>query len=537
MVDVILAGYNVDADIVEKVRRGIAEVNAGKQLPPDFKDLKPDHLSPESVPAAYARISRDPRPIPDLRAESRVEVEKARKSNGRIIFEMGHKSVGNHAQFNFDILGLSRLAVEDLEARRIGSGYTEKSQRYITLKGDYVVPKEFTAEDADKFRHLVEDVQNSFYLKNVDKLIDYQFRKNPELAKKSDEAAARGVSPMMNSARNALSGWGKEDARYALGLAIEAQIGTSFNATAVEHAIRTMKYSPLAESRELAQKLFDVTIKVAPSLIKFTDAANFEKEFGWKLEDGFFRDTKKNMQVAVADVLKKVEDKLLFLSAAKLSSRGDVTRIDCDDVDVCVMAAMIHANSSHKMEHCLKVAEYLKKNSELASRFISDAIKTVTMFDDPPREFEFGGGLMFEMVVSSSCFAQLKRHRLMTLVCQDYDPSLGVTVPDSIKAVGLEKEFMDVCRKSEALYNEFRPKYGKAAEYCLTNAHRRRALVAINPRELNHFSRQRCDGHAQWDIRDKSHKMVALAKERAPLSHLLTCGKDQFKQLHSDIYR
>jgi thymidylate synthase ThyX len=125
----------------------------------------------------------------------------------------------------------------------------------------------------------------------------------------------------------------------------------------------------------------------------------------------------------------------------------------------------------------------------------------------------------------------------MTLLYQDYDTSLGVTVPDSIKAVGLEKEFMAVCKKSEELYREFRPKYGKAAEYCLTNSHRRRVLVAINPREMNHFSRQRCDSHAQWDIRDKSHKMVSLAKERAPLSNLLTCGKDQFKILQSEVYR
>ena len=88
---VILAGYNVDAEILEKLKQG--------------ERVPPERVSPEAVPAAYARISRDPRPIPELRAESREEVEAARRSNKNIIFGLGHKSVGNHANFNFDVLG------------------------------------------------------------------------------------------------------------------------------------------------------------------------------------------------------------------------------------------------------------------------------------------------------------------------------------------------------------------------------------------------------------------------------------------------
>ena len=40
----------------------------------------------------------------------------------------------------FDILGCSRLAIEALEWHRLCS-YTEKSQRYITLDGDFVVAR------------------------------------------------------------------------------------------------------------------------------------------------------------------------------------------------------------------------------------------------------------------------------------------------------------------------------------------------------------------------------------------------------------
>src|SRR5208337_2478200 len=113
-----------------------------------------NNITPETISAAYARISRDPRPVTELRADAREELDKARKSNENIVFKMGHHSVAEHALLNFDILGLSRLAVEALEESRL-SAYTEKSQRYITLQGDYVTPVEFNEQEKAVFQDTV----------------------------------------------------------------------------------------------------------------------------------------------------------------------------------------------------------------------------------------------------------------------------------------------------------------------------------------------------------------------------------------------
>ena len=128
-------------------------------------------------------------------------------------------------------------------------------------------------------------------------------------------------------------------------------------------------------------------------------------------------------------------------------------------------------------------------------------------------------------------FAQLKRHRLMTLLAQEYNPELGYTIPESIKATGLEKELMEICERSSELFYKFKTKYNRAAEYCLTNAHRRRVLIAANPRELYHFSRLREDEHAQWDIKATAGNMMNLAKKTAPFSFMLSGGKDQFEKM------
>ena len=124
--EVLLAGYNVDYDII----REIAAEHPGRQ-----------DLTPETVAAAYARISRNPRPVNELRALARGEVEKARASNRNIVFEMGHSSIAEHAVFNLDVLKVSRLLVEEIEKFRLVS-YTEKSQRYVLFKDDFTIPAE-----------------------------------------------------------------------------------------------------------------------------------------------------------------------------------------------------------------------------------------------------------------------------------------------------------------------------------------------------------------------------------------------------------
>ncbi len=97
---VVLAGYNIDTQVLnEALEAGVAK----------------ERLTPEIISAAYARISRDSRSVGELRSLALEEVEKARSSNRTIIFKMGHHSVAEHAVFNFDVVGISRLAIEWLE--------------------------------------------------------------------------------------------------------------------------------------------------------------------------------------------------------------------------------------------------------------------------------------------------------------------------------------------------------------------------------------------------------------------------------------
>jgi thymidylate synthase ThyX len=530
---VILAGYNIDAELIEQVKGMITrckELAHSTDLSEEDKQklalslvgligkIDTAQFTPETISAAYARISRRPDEIPELRRQAREDVVRARSSNEQIIYGLGHKSIGNHVVFNFDILGVSRLAVEFLEARRLGCGYTEKSQRYITLDGDYVMPSEFSAEDREKFSALVE-IQNRFYKDRLERIIEYHYDCHGIPAGKKD--------------RN-IDNLGKEDARYVLSLATQAQVGTSFNATALEQAIRTMKYSELAETRELAAALFRRAKDIAPSLIACSDVGIFQSIFpGKELHDENFRDAPAAQKKAVRELLEGFPRES-GTPQLHFRTKGAVMLINCNDIDTNIIAALLHSRGHHDVTGCYYIASEM--NAERRRQFAEEILEHVTEFDNPSREFEFATSLKFEVILSSSAYAQLKRHRIMTLLSQDYNPALGVTIPDSIKNTGLDAELREICDRSTGLYNEFRPKYGKAAEYCLTNAHRRRVLVGVNPRELHALVRQRCDEHAQWDIRKISNDMLYLAKIAAPLAHLVTCGKDEFAALREEVY-
>jgi hypothetical protein len=128
---IILAGYNIDYGIISAFKTG---------------HYNTECLTPETIAAAYARISRDPRPVNELREIAMREVERARQSNRNIVFAMGHSSIAEHAVFNIDALGISRLVVEEIERSRLAS-YTENLSAMSFSRTILSFPKRSETED------------------------------------------------------------------------------------------------------------------------------------------------------------------------------------------------------------------------------------------------------------------------------------------------------------------------------------------------------------------------------------------------------
>ncbi len=173
-----LAGYNIDSSLIRK--------------------LQTESATPEVISAAYARISRSEKSIAELREQALKELEKARRSNQKIIFELGHSSVAEHSVFNFDLIGISRLVTELVEIIRFAS-FTEKSQRYVAFSDDFVIPEELEKPTLKPLReeyiHIMQALFNE-YKESLKAIQEYYKKVQPQLKKSEIEGKA------------------KEDARY-----------------------------------------------------------------------------------------------------------------------------------------------------------------------------------------------------------------------------------------------------------------------------------------------------------------------------------
>jgi thymidylate synthase ThyX len=169
-------------------------------------------------------------------------------------------------------------------------------------------------------------------------------------------------------------------------------------------------------------------------------------------------------------------------------------------------------------------------NKEERMEFFRNKLRGLEKWDRVPREFELAD-FTFELIISSSCYAQLKRHRMATIIPYKYDTALGYTVPESIKETGTENLLTKVINESEKLYGKLKKTAPSAADYALTNAHRRRVLMKMNARELYHFSRLREDEHSQWDIRHIACEVMDKVRSAMPALFILACGKDRFSEL------
>jgi len=506
--EVRLAGHNLDRDLLLEIRAALqAAARQPEGLSPEVDRVRAsasrliakDNWTPETLSAAYARISRDPRPVGELRAIAREEVDAARRSNRAIIFDLGHTSVAEHAVVNLDIIGISRLAVEEVERMRLCS-YTEKSQRYILLEEDFIVPKEIQAAGLEEDFHSLVRRQNAFYRAAYDRLHSWVLAQNPHLA---------------GSKRNhrMLEGLAKEDARYGLSLATTVQLGETLNARSVESLIGRTAAHPLAELQEFSRRLHEAVAGLAPSVIKYTGPPEFLVR------------TPSELRSAVAPLME----------GAPQPSGEEVVLLDApEDAEVRIVATLMHSFCAHDAQTCRQRARAIGPQGRLA--VLQAALRHLGPHDPVLREFEHAQ-LCFELVLSAACFGQLKRHRMATLTAQDYDPGLGVTVPPSFEATALTESFEELRRETESLYVRVRERTDpQAAAYVLLNAHRRRVLWGLNVRELYHVARLRLDEHAQWDIRRLAGRAVDLARERIPGLLLLACGKDRFDERRREVF-
>ncbi|MBN1389818.1 MAG: FAD-dependent thymidylate synthase [Candidatus Thermoplasmatota archaeon] len=445
--------------------------------------------TPETISAAYARLSHSPKTIPELRDDAVSEVDKARRSNENIVYRMGHNSVAEHAVFNIDVEDASRLLVEFIERHRLAS-FTERSQRYVFFGNKtYIIPDEVAGT------HLQERVM--------------------ELEKEKFELYREVVS--REDLKEKFQDRLLEQARYILGLTCPTDLGLTVNARETEYIISQGLAHPLSEVRRFATSLLGATAGLAPSLVKYTEG-NFHVQ---RTSD----DISRVMEGMARFEMDKDGKRKLWFNPNRRVVCSDLPS-QVDDPESEVVAGLIFESSDLSIEESRCLARNL--SDEQLMDLLLPVFKNYPVHSSLPRAFEMMD-LTFDFDISASGFAQLKRHRMATILSQRYDPCLWETPEIYMEDPALLMRYWALMKRSRDLYHEIKAEHGTdVAQYVLTNGHKRRVVFKLNLREMYHFVRLRSDHHAQDEIRRISDMMVNEMEQRFPLVASMLCGKDRF---------
>lgn len=452
--------------------------------------------SPETISAAYARISHSPKGIGELREIAVKEIERSRRSNENIIYKMGHSSIAEHAVFNIDVEDASRLLVEFIEHHRLAS-FTERSQRYVFFGNkEFQVPEELMGS---KFEEEVRELES-------DKFHFYK-----KLCEDKDLKEKYGDKLL-------------EQARYVLGLTCPTDLGLTINARELEYLISCGKAHGLVEVQKLAEELLSKAGHLAPSLIKYTGPNEHISTARKRMEEWV------NENLDRLRMENEFEDILDSRRFSVCSNRP----AHCDDPESEIASALLFEITDLDLEECRRTA------MEMTDDDLLDLFRPVfseyPVHSSLPRAFEMMD-LTFDFEISASGFAQLKRHRLATILVKGYDPSRWFTPPVCMSDPEIAVDYIKIMRRSEDLFHKVEKVMGReVATYVLTNAHMRKVIFKLNLRELYHFVRLRSDIHAQDEIRNLSDRMVTVLKNHFPVVATMLCGKDSYEDGKERIF-
>ena len=470
---ILIAGYNIDSSLIREIDK--------------------ESASPEVLSAAYARISRSNKSVDKLRFDAMHEVQKARKSNEKIIFEMGHASVAEHAVFNLDLIDISRLLTETVQRSRLAS-FTEKSQRYVTFGRSWVVPTElkYRTELKKQYNELMQDLFSE-YEECVNLLSKLYLEQYPLLKQRDREGLA------------------KEDARYILPLATKTQMGMTMNARNLENLLRRLTSSQLKEAHELKAQIMDRIMPISPSLIRYTDTDSYQGKIDIN-------------SIGLSGFL---QQELPWLSELDLQTRTRIisTPKNADDK---ILAGILYSQGELAWDDNLDAVTRLP--NVMKERLWQQIFQGMQAWHKSPRAFELVD-FEFELIMSESCWAQFKRHRMCTLLKKGGSPNTQI-IPPAIDQIDRAANWEQLQQRIDLFADAIPHKISHVREYLKLNANICRIYAKINLRELYHFVRLRSDEHAQWEIRNLSHDICSIVSKHAPNAARLLCGKSEFKQIY-----
>ena len=498
-----------------------------EHLSPYISDVDADifvigNLNPEVVGAALARYSRAPTGIKETIAREFLNPDgtpnevKGTELIDRVVNKYGDESVAELAVAPLCIENVSNLMTKIIEDCRIGGSPIEESTRYVLYdvkhndQWRYVRPQSIMKSDLAEPYVKTMDFLFETYAGLVEPMQEF-FRKKLSASTFKIEVEREGHVAMLG-ADALLNDNEKRAHRLAYGFTIrsaacdiircilpastKANMGLVGNGRFYSGLISKLLSQELDEGWLLAENIREALGTQIPTFIRRADKNEYLVENQKKIRElsvALFKDVPIEM---VPEVV-LIEDRI-------------------EDYTINLLANIIFPYVQHSTMQIRNIVRALPEEEK--NKILSTVLgERKSKRDRPPRAFEYGYPINFDVVTGFAEYRDLQRHRMLTQQRQDMNVSLGYSVPEEIEEMGKGEVVQECFERSESLHSDL-IKAGliREAQYAPLFNHFIRWNMGMNLREMGHLTELRSQKAGHPKYRRTVQVMAKLYLKRHP---------------------
>ena len=498
-----------------------------EHLSPYISDVDADifvigNLNPEVVGAALARYSRAPTGIKETIAREFLNPDgtpnevKGTELIDRVVNKYGDESVAELAVAPLCIENVSNLMTKIIEDCRIGGSPIEESTRYVLYdvkhndQWRYVRPQSIMKSDLAEPYVKTMDFLFETYAGLVEPMQEF-FRKKLSASTFKIEVEREGHVAMLG-ADALLNDNEKRAHRLAYGFTIrsaacdiircilpastKANMGLVGNGRFYSGLISKLLSQELDEGWLLAENIREALGTQIPTFIRRADKNEYLVENQKKIRElsvALFKDVPIEMVPEVVLIEGRVEDYTVHL-----------------------LANIIFPYVQHSTMQIRNIVRALPEEEK--NKILSTVLgERKSKRDRPPRAFEYGYPINFDVVTGFAEYRDLQRHRMLTQQRQDMNVSLGYSVPEEIEEMGKGEVVQECFERSESLHSDLiKAGLVREAQYAPLFNHFIRWNMGMNLREMGHLTELRSQKAGHPKYRRTVQVMAKLYLKRHP---------------------
>ena len=498
-----------------------------EHLSPYISDVDADvfvigNLNPEVVGAALARYSRAPTGIKETIAREFLNPDgtpnevKGTELIDRVVNKYGDESVAELAVAPLCIENISNLMTKIIEDCRIGGSPIEESTRYVLYdvkhndQWRYVRPQSIMKSDLAEPYVKTMDFLFETYAGLVEPMQEFFRKKLPASTFKIEveregHVAMLGADALINDnekrAHRLAYGFTIRSAacdiiRCILPASTKANMGLVGNGRFYSGLISKLLSQELDEGWLLAENIREALGTQIPTFIRRADKNEYLVENQKKIRElsvALFKD----VQIETVPEVVLIEDRI-------------------EDYTINLLANIIFPYVQHSTMQIRNVVRALpeKKQNKILSTVLGER---KSKRDRPPRAFEYGYPVNFDVVTGFAEYRDLQRHRMLTQQRQDMNVSLGYSVPEEIEEMGKGEVVQECFERSESLHSDLiKAGLVREAQYAPLFNHFIRWNMGMNLREMGHLTELRSQKAGHPKYRRTVQVMAKLYLKRHP---------------------